>query len=58
MIDLMAPFRKKNRLHNEASLGFAPVKLHSSGDAGIRVTLNYYSHETHDKTRNIIVIFV
>ena len=31
---------------------------HSSGDARIRVTIDDYSHQTHEKTRNIVFIFV
>ena len=36
----------------------ARVKLHSSCGARIRATTDNISHETHEKTRNIIFIFV
>ena len=38
--------------------GTARVKLHSSCDARIRATTDDFSHETHEKTRNSIFIFV
>jgi len=36
----------------ETSINLAAFQ--ASGDAWIRVTINDYSHETHEKTRNII----
>ena len=34
------------------------MKLHFSGGARIRATTDDYCHETHEKTRNTILIFV
>ena len=38
--------------------GGAYMKLHSSCGARIRAKTDNFSHETHEKTRNIIFIFV
>ena len=41
-----------------AASGPAHMKLHSSFGVRIRATIDNFSHETHEKTRNIIFIFV
>jgi hypothetical protein len=40
-----------------AASGAARVKLHPGGWARIRAKTDNYSHQTHEKTRNIILYF-